>query len=128
MHLSMKQKCSDTCSKGSSAAKFKKQPGAEAEKTFERDARSREALISNDATTYRAMSAHSNFQAQDRPAGSYGLKELCRGFATPMSIHTTSCSGWAATTQARQGLCAAMALLILVPVALSVELENGDNC
>ena len=40
-------------------------------------------LSSDDATTYRALSARGNFLAQDRPDIGYGTKELCREFSVP---------------------------------------------
>ena len=35
------------------------------------------------ATTYRAISARSNYLSQDRPDGAYSSKELCRDFSMP---------------------------------------------
>ena len=40
-------------------------------------------LSSDDATTYRALSARANLLAQDRPDVGYGTKELCREFSVP---------------------------------------------
>ena len=69
--------------KGKVAAKFKKRVGAKAVKAFEREVGSADKLGSNDATTYRAISARGNYLASDRPDGSYSGKELCREFGQP---------------------------------------------
>ena len=69
--------------KGKPAAKFKKRAGAKAVKAFEREVGASDKLGSNDATTFRAISARSNYLAQDRPDGSYSGKELCREFGQP---------------------------------------------
>ena len=69
--------------KGKPAAKFKKRAGAKAVKAFEREVGSEDKLDPGDATTYRAISARSNYLAQDRPDGSYASKELCREFGQP---------------------------------------------
>ena len=64
--------------RGMPAAKFKKRAGAKAVKAFEREVGASDKLGSNDATTFRAISARSNYLALDRPDGSYSGKELCR--------------------------------------------------
>ena len=69
--------------KGKPAAKFKKRTGAKAVKAFEGEVGSEDKLGPSDATTYRAISARSNYLAQDRPDGSYASKELCREFGQP---------------------------------------------
>ena len=38
------------------------------------------------ATTFRAVSARSNYLGQDRPDGSYSSKELCREFSAPNTL------------------------------------------
>ena len=66
------------------AAKFKKRLGAKAVKSFEREAFNAHGILkSNDATTYRAISARGNYLGQDRADGSYSSKELCREFSAP---------------------------------------------
>ena len=69
--------------KAKGKAKFKKRVGAKAVKQFEHLSRAEGALSQSDATTYRAISARSNYLAQDRPDASFSSKELCRDFATP---------------------------------------------
>ena len=64
--------------KGKPAAKIKKGPGAKAVKAFEREVGASDKLGSNDATTFRAISARSNYLAQDRPG-----THLCREFGQP---------------------------------------------
>ena len=68
----------------SQASKFKKRLGAKQVKNFEREASLADgALNSSAATTFRAVSARSNYLAQDRPDGTYSSKELCREFSRP---------------------------------------------
>ena len=69
--------------KGKPAAKYAKRAGAKAVKAFEREVGAADKLGSDDATTYRAISARSNYLAQDRPDCSYASKELCREFGQP---------------------------------------------
>ena len=69
--------------KEKSDAKFKNRAGAKAVKAFEREVGAQDKLGSNDATTYRAISARAKHLAQDRPDGSYSNKELCREFGQP---------------------------------------------
>ena len=65
-------------------AKFKKRFGAKAVNTFEKVSMGTDGILgSNDATTYRAISARGNYVAQDRPDGSFASKELYRELATP---------------------------------------------
>ena len=72
-----------TMNKGKPAAKFKKRAGAKAVKAFEREVGASDKLGSNDATTFRAISARSNYLAQNRPDDPYSGKELCREFGQP---------------------------------------------
>ena len=73
--------------KNKSAAKFKKRLGAKQVKSFERDAAMADGLLkANAATTFRAVSARSNYLAQDRPDGTFSSKELCREFSRPNSL------------------------------------------
>lgn len=69
--------------KGKSTAKFKKRTGAKAVKAFEREVGAIDKLGPGDATTFRAISARSNYLAQDRADASYSSKELCREFSQP---------------------------------------------
>ena len=59
-----------------------KRAGAKAVKQMERVS-SEYTLSSEDATTYRALSARANFLSQDRGDIQYATKELCREFSVP---------------------------------------------
>ena len=73
--------------KTKSAKKFQKRLGAKKVKSFEKDAAMADGLLnSTAATTYRAVSARSNYLSQDRPDGTFSSKELCREFARPNAL------------------------------------------
>ena len=57
--------------------------GAKAVKAFERYVGSSDRLGPNDATTFRAISARSNYLAQGRPDEGFSSKELCRELHLP---------------------------------------------
>ena len=71
--------------KGKAAAnKFKKRLGAKKVKHFERDAALADGAVNpTAATTYRAVSARSNYLAQDWPDGTFSSKDFCREFPPP---------------------------------------------
>ena len=78
-------------SKAAKAAKYKqKRLGAKAVKGFERNSSDENGILNRQAATnFRAVSARSNYLAQDRPDGSYSSKELCREFASPNELSLT---------------------------------------
>ena len=73
--------------KSKSPAKYKKRLGAKQVKNFEKEAALADGLLkANAATTFRAVSARSNYLAQDRPDGTFSSKELCREFSRPNTM------------------------------------------
>ena len=95
---------------GKPANKFKKRAGAKAVKAFEREVGAVDKLGPDDATTFRAISARSNYLAQDRPDASYSSKELCRAFSQPNGQYLIKKSAWGAILQANLSLCASLIL------------------
>ena len=68
-------------SKNKNAAKFKKRAGAKAVNTCERNAAGADGVLNRQAaTTYRAVSARTNYLAADRADSSYSSKGLRRDF------------------------------------------------
>ena len=73
--------------KSAKANKFKKRLGAKKVKAFEKDAAGTDGLLKADAATnFRAVSARTNYLAQDRVDGSFSSKELCREFSQPNTL------------------------------------------
>ena len=64
-------------------AAAKKRAGAKTVKRLERLASAGYELTPADATSYRAISARSNYLSSDRVDIAYAGKELCRDFSVP---------------------------------------------
>ena len=66
-----------------SKKKGQKRLGAKKVKEFERLESKGEILNPEEATSYRALAARTNYLALDRPDIAFAAKELCREFASP---------------------------------------------
>ena len=68
--------------------------GAKATKKIERLLSKSHVLEPDEATAFRALRAHGNDLASDRPDIGYGAKELCREITQPNQNSFMKSKGW----------------------------------